>query len=166
MATKSRMILVLISWRTAPGPSGLGARKAGPCPSHRGRWSGPAQTGRIRNRSVDLRQTDSAACSRGRSCEKRTCAALIIALMLGSTLLAHAETLDRDKWVGQTGRANRACIAKFREKFGGAKDHSYATCMADQTDKEIETCTGNSDFSDCVREHSLKVLQACDLSKC
>ena len=38
--------------------------------------------------------------------------------------------------------------------------------MADQTNKEIETCTGDSEFSNCVRERSLKVLEVCDLSKC
>ena len=92
--------------------------------------------------------------------------ALIIAMLLGSTLLAQGEPLDREKWVVQTGRANTSCLAKFRHKFGGAKDHIYATCMADQTNKEIETCTGNSEFSNCVRERSLKVLELCDLSKC
>ena len=92
--------------------------------------------------------------------------ALIIVMLLGSTLLAQGETLDREKWVGQTERANRTCFAKFRQKFGGAKDHIYATCMADQTNKEIETCTGNGEFSNCVRERSLKVLELCDLSKC
>ena len=92
--------------------------------------------------------------------------ALIIAMLLGSTLLAQGEPLDREKWVVQTGRANTSCLAKFRHKFGGAKDHIYATCMADQTDKEIETCTDNSEFSNCVRERSLKVLELCDLSKC
>ena len=92
--------------------------------------------------------------------------ALIIAMLLRSTLLAQGEPLDREKWVGQTGRANRTCLAKFRQKFGEAKDHIYATCMADQTNKEIETCTDNSEFSNCVRERSLKVLELCDLSKC
>ena len=91
---------------------------------------------------------------------------LIIAMLLGSTLLARGQPLDREKWVGQTGRASRTCLAKFRQKFGGAKDHIYATCMADQTNKEIETCIGNSEFSNCVRERSLKVLELCDLSKC
>ena len=72
--------------------------------------------------------------------------ALIIAMLLGSTLLAQGEPLDRQKRVGQIGRAKRTCLAKFRQKFGGAKDHNYATCMADQTNKEIETCTANSEF--------------------
>jgi hypothetical protein len=92
--------------------------------------------------------------------------ALIVVMLLGSTLLAQDGPLDREKWVGQTGRANRTCLAKFREKFGREKDHSYATCMADQTTKEIETCTGNVEFSNCVRERSLRVLELCDLSKC
>ena len=91
---------------------------------------------------------------------------LIIAMLLGSTLLARAEPLERDKWVGQTGRANKTCLAKFRQKFGVQRERDYATCMADQTNKEIDACTGNSEFSDCVRERSLKVLQVCDLSKC
>ena len=47
--------------------------------------------------------------------------ALIIAVLFGSTLLAQAEPLDRDKWVGQTARANRTCLAKFRGKFGKAR---------------------------------------------
>ena len=92
--------------------------------------------------------------------------ALIIAMLLGSTLLAQGEPLDREKWAGQIGRANKTCLAKFRQKSGRAKDHIYATCMADQTNKEIETCTGDSEFSNCVRERSLKVLELCDLSKC
>jgi hypothetical protein len=92
--------------------------------------------------------------------------ALKIAMLLGSTLLAQGEPLNREKWVVQTGLANTSCLAKFRHKFGGAKDHIYATCMADQTNNEIETCTGNSEFSNCVRERSLKVLELCDLSKC
>jgi len=92
--------------------------------------------------------------------------ALIIAMLLGSTLLVRGETLDREKWVAQIGRANTTCLAKFRQKFGRAKDHKYATCMADQTNEKIETCTGNSEFSNCVRERSLKVLELCDLSKC
>lgn len=55
--------------------------------------------------------------------------ALIIAMFLGSAVLAQAEPLDRDKWVGQTARANKACLAKFRQKFGGAKDRNYADCV-------------------------------------
>jgi hypothetical protein len=90
--------------------------------------------------------------------------ALIIAMLLGSTLLAQA--LDRDKWVRQTGQANKTCLAKFRQKFGEAKDHNYADCVMDQTNKEIDTCIGNSEFSNCVLERSLKVLEVCDLSKC
>jgi hypothetical protein len=101
---------------------------------------------------------------RNRSC--RVLYALIIAILLGSTLLAQGEPLDRTKWVEQTGRANKTCLAKFRQKFGGAKDSIYYTCMADQTNKQIETCTDNSASTDCVRERSLKVLQLCDLSKC
>jgi hypothetical protein len=90
--------------------------------------------------------------------------ALIIAMLLGSTLLAQA--LDHDKWVGQIGRANKTCLAKFRQKFGEAKDHNYADCVTDQTNKEIDACIGNSEFSNCVHERSLKVLEVCDLSKC
>jgi hypothetical protein len=90
--------------------------------------------------------------------------ALIIAMLLGSTLLA--QDLDHDKWVGQIGRANKTCLAKFRQKFGEAKDHNYADCVTDQTNKEIDTCIGKSEFSNCVHERSLKVLEVCDLSKC
>ena len=49
--------------------------------------------------------------------------ALMIAMLLGSMLLVRAEPLDRDKWVGQTGRASKSCLAKFRQKFGEAKGH-------------------------------------------
>ena len=92
--------------------------------------------------------------------------ALIIAMFLGPTVLAKAEPVDRDKWVGQTARANKACLAKFRQKFGEAKDRNYANCVADQTNKEIDTCIGDSEFSNCVLQQSLKVLELCDLSKC
>ena len=94
------------------------------------------------------------------------CYALIIAMFLGSTVLAEAEPLDRDKWVGQTARANKACFAKFRQKFGETKGRLYADCVTDQTNKEIDTCIGDSEFSTCVLQRSLKVLEACDLSKC
>jgi hypothetical protein len=92
--------------------------------------------------------------------------ASIIATLLVSTLLAQAEPLDRDKWIGQSARTSKTCLAKFLQKFGGAKDHNYADCVADQTNKEIDTCIGNSDFSNCVFERTLRVLEVCDLSKC
>jgi hypothetical protein len=91
---------------------------------------------------------------------------LLIAMLLGSTLLARAESLERKKWIGQTDRANQTCLAKFRQKFRAAKDGDYAVCITDQTNKEIETCFGSSESSNCVFERSLKVLQLCDLSKC
>ncbi|HLX16117.1 MAG TPA: hypothetical protein VKS24_13035 [Bradyrhizobium sp.] len=90
----------------------------------------------------------------------------MIAMLLGSTLLALAEPLDREKWVGQSARANKSCLAKFQKKFGGEKSHNYASCVTDQTNKEIDGCVGNSEFSDCVFQRSLKVLEECDLSKC
>ena len=93
--------------------------------------------------------------------------AFMIAMLLGSTaLLAHAQPLDRDKWVGQNARANKSCLAKFRQKFGEAKGHNYAECVTDQTNKAIDTCIGISEFSNCVLERSLKVLEVCDLSTC
>ena len=98
--------------------------------------------------------------------EKNVRYVLIIATMLGSTFLAQAEPVERDKWVGQTGRANSNCLSKFRAKFGEAKDRDYATCIADQTKKEIDSCVGDSEFANCVREQALKVLKVCDLSKC
>ena len=94
--------------------------------------------------------------------------ALIFATLLWPTLLAaHAETaLDRNKWGRQVGIASKSCLAKFRQKFGNAKDHDYADCFTDQTNKEIDTCSGDSEFSSCVLQRSLKVYQVCDLSKC
>jgi hypothetical protein len=92
--------------------------------------------------------------------------ALIVAMLLGSTLLARAQPLDRDKWVGQTGTASKSCLTKFRQKFGEAKGHNYADCVTEQTNKEIDACIGNSDFSNCVFQRSLRVLEVCDLSKC
>jgi hypothetical protein len=92
--------------------------------------------------------------------------AWIIAMLLGPVVLAQAEPVERDKWVGQTARANKACLDKFRQKFGGAKDRNYADCVTDQTNKEIDTCIGDSDFSNCVLKRSLRVLEVCDLSRC
>jgi hypothetical protein len=92
--------------------------------------------------------------------------ALVIAMLLGSTLLAQAEPIDRDKWIAQTGRASKSCLAKFRQKFGEDKDHKYSICMTDQTNKAIDDCVGSSEFSNCVLEKSLRVLEVCDLSSC
>jgi hypothetical protein len=92
--------------------------------------------------------------------------ALVIATLLGPTLLAQAEPIDRDKWIAQTERANKSCLAKFRQKFGEDKGHNYSGCVTDQTNKAIDDCVGRSEFSNCVLEKSLKVLQVCDLSNC
>ena len=92
--------------------------------------------------------------------------ALVIAMLLGSTLLAQAEPIARDKWIAQTGRASKSCLAKFRQKFGEGKGHNYSNCVTDQTNKAIDDCVGSSEFSNCVLEKSLKVLEVCDLSSC
>jgi hypothetical protein len=90
---------------------------------------------------------------------------LIIAMLLRSMLFAHAESLDRKNWVRQTGIASKSCLAKFHQKFG-AEGHNYAECLADQTNKEIDTCIGDIGFSNCIFQRSLRVLEVCDLSKC
>ena len=92
--------------------------------------------------------------------------ALVIAMLLGSTLLAQAEPIDRDKWIAQTGRASKSCLAKFRQKFGEDKGHNYSGCVTDQTNKAIDDCVGSTEFSNCVLEKSLRVLEVCDLSSC
>jgi len=92
--------------------------------------------------------------------------ALVIAMLLGSTLFAQAEPIDRDKWIAQTGRASKSCLAKFRQKFGEGKGHNYSSCVTDQTNKAIDDCVGSSEFSNCVLEKSLRVLEVCDLSSC
>ncbi|WP_108519513.1 hypothetical protein [Bradyrhizobium algeriense] len=90
----------------------------------------------------------------------------VIAMLLGSTLLAQAEPIDRNKWIAQTERANKSCLAKFRQKFREDKGHNYSGCVTDQTNKAIDDCVGRSEFSNCVLEKSLKVLEVCDLSNC
>ena len=90
--------------------------------------------------------------------------ALIIAMLLGS--IARAEALDRGKWIEQTARASKACLAKFRQKFGEERGHNYADCVTDQNNKAVDTCAGNGDFANCVLERSLKALEVCDLSGC
>ncbi len=92
--------------------------------------------------------------------------ALIVAMLLGSAPLVQAEPLDRAKWIGQTERANKSCLARFRQKFGEAKGHNYADCVTYQTNKAIDTCGDSGEFSNCVLERSLKVLEVCDLSSC
>lgn len=89
---------------------------------------------------------------------------LIIAMLLGGVV--QAEAIDRDKWIGQTARANKACQAKFRKKFGDAKDHNYADCVTGQNNKAVDSCSGDSEFANCVLEQSLKALEVCDLSGC
>lgn len=90
----------------------------------------------------------------------------VIPMLLGSTLLAQAEPIDRNKWIAQTERANKSCLAKFRQKFREDKGHNYSGCVTDQTNKAIDDCVGRSEFSNCVLEKSLKVLEVCDLSNC
>lgn len=92
--------------------------------------------------------------------------ALIVAMLFGSTLLARAEPVDRDKWIAQTERANKSCLAKFRQKFREDKNRNYSACVTDQTNKAIDDCVGSSEFSSCVLERSLNVLEVCDLSRC
>jgi hypothetical protein len=92
--------------------------------------------------------------------------AMVIAMLLGSTLLAQAEPIDRDKWITQTARANKSCLAKFRQKFGDDKGRNYSGCVTDQTNKAIDDCVGSTEFSNCVLEKSLRVLEVCDLSSC
>lgn len=91
---------------------------------------------------------------------------LVIAMLLGSTLLAQAEPIARDQWIAQTARASKSCLAKFRQKFAEDKSHNYSVCMTDQTNKAIDDCIGSSAFSNCVLEKSLRVLEVCDLSSC
>ena len=78
--------------------------------------------------------------------------ALVIAMLLGSTLLAQAEPIDRDMWIAQTERANKSCFAKFRQKFGEDKGHNYPNCVTDQTNIAIDDCVGGSELSNCVLE--------------
>jgi hypothetical protein len=89
---------------------------------------------------------------------------MIIAMLLGSSPQAGA--LDRAKWIEQTARASKTCLAKFRQKFGDAKGHNYADCVTDQDNKAVDTCAGDGDFANCVLERSLKALEVCDLSGC
>ena len=92
--------------------------------------------------------------------------ALVFAMLLGLTLLAQAEPIDRDKWIAQTEKASKSCLAKFRQKFGEGKSHNFSRCVTDQTNKAIDGCVGSSEFSNCVLEKSLRVLEVCDLSSC
>jgi hypothetical protein len=89
---------------------------------------------------------------------------MIIAMLLGSSPQAGA--LDRAKWIEQTARASKTCLAKFRQKFGDAKGHNYTDCVTDQDNKAVDTCAGDGDFANCVLERSLNALEVCDLSGC
>ena len=89
---------------------------------------------------------------------------LIIAMLIG--WIAQAGAIDRNKWIEQTARASKACLAKFRQKFGEAKGHNYADCVTDQNNRAVDSCTGNSEFANCVLERTLRVLEVCDLSGC
>jgi hypothetical protein len=89
---------------------------------------------------------------------------LILAMVLGS--IAQTVALDRGKWIEQSARASRSCLAKFQQKFGKASGHNYADCVTDQNNKAVDSCVGDSDLSNCVLERSLKVLEVCDLSGC
>jgi hypothetical protein len=90
----------------------------------------------------------------------------VIALAVGS---ARADDSEGDKWVEQLGAAGKSCAALFERKFGETKGHDFTDCMWDQTNKATEGCIGGRsrrEFSICVAGRTLKVMQACDLSKC
>jgi hypothetical protein len=89
---------------------------------------------------------------------------LIIAILFG--LIDQAGAIDRAKWIGQSAKASKACEAKFKQKFGDTKEHSYVDCVTNQNNNAVDTCTGSSEFANCVLERSLKVLEVCDLSGC
>jgi hypothetical protein len=89
---------------------------------------------------------------------------LIVAMLLGS--IHQAKAIDRSQWNEQTAKASKACEAKFKQKFGDTNEHSYADCVTNQNNKAVNTCTGNSEFANCVLERTLKVLEVCDLSGC
>ena len=69
--------------------------------------------------------------------------ALVMAMLLGSTLAAQAEPINRDKWIAQTGKASKSCLAKFRQKFGEDKGHNYSRCVTDQANEAIDDCVGS-----------------------
>ena len=77
--------------------------------------------------------------------------ALVIAMLLGSTLLAQTEPIDRDKWIAQTGKASKSCHARFRRNSGRTRSQ-LPRCVTDQTNKVIDDCVGSSEFSNCVLE--------------
>ncbi len=93
---------------------------------------------------------------------------LTIVMFLSSSIAAHAEDVQREKWVEQVGKATQSCLALFRQKFGDAKGHNFADCVTDQTSKAIEPCVGVSknEFASCVAGRSLKVMETCDLTRC
>ena len=88
----------------------------------------------------------------------------IVAMLLA--LIDQAAAIDRAKWIEQTTKANNACETKFKQKFRDTKEHNYADCVTNQNNKAVDTCTGSSEFANCVLERSLRVLEVCDLSGC
>jgi hypothetical protein len=60
---------------------------------------------------------------------------------------------------------SKPSIAELRGEQLSKSEFTKAQQLADQTNKEIETCIGDGEFFNCVHQRSLKVLEACDLSK-
>ena len=91
----------------------------------------PADTGIATSRTLPARlamcSPEGKAAPRGRTArcladltggDKNMRYALVIAMLLGSTLLAQTESIDRDKWIAQTGKASNPATLNFGRNSG------------------------------------------------
>jgi hypothetical protein len=92
----------------------------------------------------------------------------VVIFAAGWLIPAHSENIEGDKWIEQLGKASTACLAQFRRKFGDVKGHDFADCLTDQSSKATKGCIGQSrsEFPNCFRERSLRVMETCDLTQC
>ena len=93
----------------------------------------------------------------------------LLILLMPTTVARADDDGDRERWVAQMGRASQNCVAQFRQKFGTAKGHDYVECLSDQEHKANEHCVGagsRDEIAKCFTGGSLKVMDACDLTRC
>jgi len=79
---------------------------------------------------------------------------------------ADVPVISGDHWVSDTGTATKRCLALFNKRFHNDTTKNFANCMTDQVQKATEPCVGVTNFSDCMMQNSLRVMNSCDLTHC
>jgi len=103
------------------------------------------------------------------------CFAIFVGLAIGASWLTDESKHDpkteaaADAFAARMGDATKACLFRFRKKFGDASGKDFVGCMSPQEHEATQPCTNaksDSEFVSCVVGGSIRVMDTCDLSKC